>query len=117
MLLSGIYIIKLKNFNEKKPVDTDVRRQNVLKVDSNAIKVGKAKNLNNRKKNYIKTFGLENVDFKILYECNFDQLKNIENKILHKIDKYRIINPKTNRKTEWLNGNYTDIETIILELL
>ena len=95
MLLSGIYIIKLKNFNEKKPVDTDVRRPNVLKVDRNAIKVGKAKNLNNRKKNYIKTFGLEN-------------------KILYKIDKYRIINPKTNRKNEWLNGNYVDIETIIL---
>lgn len=61
---SGIYIVTLNN---KIPISINSQdprcSEKVYKANYKNIKVGKAKSLNTRKKNYFKTFKKENVNF------------------------------------------------------
>lgn len=61
---SGIYIVALNN---SEPISVNAQDQRIahktIKVTNANCKFGKAKNLNGREKNYLKTFGEHNVNF------------------------------------------------------
>jgi hypothetical protein len=65
------------------------------------IKVGKAKNLLNRRKNYIKTFGNDSFDF--LPVLNTLDIDEVERRIKLALKNYRIIGSR-GRRLEWMYG-------------
>jgi hypothetical protein len=97
---SGIYIVTLNNLEPISVNAQDPRiAHKVIKVTKANCKVGKAKNLNGREKNYYKTFGEENVNFYPV--AKLKDIESIEKQILSALDIYRI-KGRTGRKNEWL---------------
>ena len=99
----GIYIVSLNNdepisINSQDPRCAD----KVYKANKDNIKIGKTKSLKNRRDNYFKTFGEKNVNFEVV--AITDEIDIAEKSIKDFIDKYRVRNPVSNRKTEWLRG-------------
>jgi len=99
----GIYIVTLNNevpisINAQDPRCAD----KVYKANKHNVKVGKAKSLKNRRGNYYKTFGEENVNFQPIIITN--EIDIAEKHIIKKLDDFRVRNPVSNRKTEWLIG-------------
>lgn len=99
---SGIYIVTLKN---EEPISVNAQDPRIahkaIKVTKANCKVGKAKSLKAREKNYYKTFGEHNVAFKPL--ARLTDILMIEKEILMALDTYRI-RGRTGRKNEWLEG-------------
>jgi hypothetical protein len=98
----GIYIVTLNN-EELISVNANDKRvaDKAIKVNKFNCKVGKAKDLEKRKKNYFRTFGKENVNFTVLsYTTEIDI---VEKQILKKLDNHRI-KGRTGRKNEWLQN-------------
>ena len=113
---SGIYIVTLNNLHPISVNANDKRRaEKSIKVTKDNCKVGKAKDLEKRKKNYFKTFGELNVNFTILGYT--DDIDTIEMIILNGLNEYRI-RGSSRRKNEWLENISSD-ETIkiVCELL
>ena len=99
---SGIYIVCLKNDKKISMYRGDLRRENHgTPMGKGNIKVGKAKNLSNRRNDYIKTFGEFNIEFKPQF--NSEDIDQIERKIMAAVKKYRILG-KNNRPLEWLEN-------------
>ena len=100
---SGIYVVTLNNktpisINSKDPRCAD----KVYKADYKNVKVGKAKSLKSRMGDYFKTFCEENVNFlPIIITKDIDKAENI---IMKGLDNFRVRNPVSNVKTEWLIG-------------
>lgn len=99
---SGIYIVTLNN-EEFISVNSQNKKiaHKTISVNKNNCKVGKAKNFDLRKKNYFKTFGQHNVNFKVLAYLN--EIDNAEKMILKELDIFRI-KGQTGRKNEWLQN-------------
>jgi hypothetical protein len=99
---SGIYIVTLNNDEPISVNENDPRiAHKAIKVTKANCKVGKARSLKAREKNYFKTFGESNVNFwPIAYLENFAQA---EKAILSSLDRYRM-RGRTGRKNEWLEG-------------
>ena len=100
---SGIYVVTLNN---KTPISINAQdpryADKVYKANYKNVKVGKAKSLKSRMRNYFKTFGEENVNFlPIIITADIDKAENI---IMKKLDDFRVRNPISKVKTEWLIG-------------
>ena len=95
-----MYLVELRN-EELISVNANDPRiaDKCIKVNRDNCKVGKAKNLAYRKKQYHKVFGEENVIFTPLAQVN--EIRKAERVILTELDDYRI-RGRTNRKNEWL---------------
>ena len=64
---SGVYIVSLNNTSPISVNAHDARiAHKCIKVDMTNCKIGKAKNLEAREKNYFKTFKEDNVNFRVL---------------------------------------------------
>ena len=99
---SGIYIVILKNKIPISSYASDKRRAHLgTPLKRGHIKVGKAKNLMNRRKNYIKTFG--NDSFEFLPVLNTPDIDEIERSIKLALKDYRIIG-SGGRRLEWMHG-------------
>lgn len=100
---SGIYVVTLNNKTPISINSKDPRRADkVYKANYKNIKVGKANSLKSRMGDYFKTFGEENVNFlPIIITEDFDEAEKIIKKAL---DNFRVRNPTSNVKTEWLIG-------------
>ena len=99
----GIYIVSLNNEEPISINSQDPRcAEKVYKANKDNIKIGKTKSLKNRRDNYFKTFGERNVNFQVV--AITDEIDIAEKAIKNYIDKYRVKNPVSNRKTEWLLG-------------
>ena len=113
----GIYLV-IPNGKKLKPLDLDKRRINIVaKVNNLNIKFGKSERpLINRYKDYKKIFG-EDVNFNpILIIEDIFNLKRFENYISIQFNNYKISNPNSNRKLEWMsNISFNHARSIILK--
>jgi len=113
----GIYLV-IPNGKKLKPLDLDKRRINIVaKVNNLNIKFGKSERpLINRYKDYKKIFG-EDVNFNpILIIEDIFNLKRFENYISIQFNNYKISNPNSNRKLEWMsNISFNHAKSIILK--
>lgn len=104
-LKSGIYIVTLNNDQPISVNANDPRiADKVIKVTKKNCKIGKAKDLADRRKNYFKVFGERNVNFRPVVKML--EIDAAEKAILAHLDQYRI-RGITGRKNEWLQ----DIES------
>lgn len=99
----GIYVVTLNNeipisINAQDPRCAD----KVYKANRHNVKVGKAKSLQGRMGNYFKTFGEENVNFHPIIIT--EQINEAEKIVMKELESFRVRNPVSNRKTEWLLG-------------
>ncbi len=99
----GIYVVALNN---KKPIsinaDDPRHADTAYKANYKNVKTGKAKSLKGRMDNYFKTFGEDNVNFEPIIIT--EEIKESEKTIKNALDPYRVSNPKSGRKTEWMIG-------------
>ena len=115
MKKSGIYIVQLKN-EIPMPVTRDRRHVgSCAKVNRANIKVGKAKDLSAREKDYWKEFDQENVMFEPLAELG--DIVTAETAILRVLKRYRKTSPKGGR-LEWLEGiSYEEAKNTVFATL
>jgi len=98
---SGIYIVTIKSMLPM-PVTRDKRYVDICaKVNSENVKVGKAKNLAVRQRNYWKDFDKENVVFEPV--AILRDIQAAETLIMRELCNYRVNGPKGS-KLEWLQG-------------
>ena len=113
----GIYLV-IPYGKKLRPLDLDKRRINkVRKVNNLCIKFGKSERpLIYRYKDYKKIFG-EDVSFNpILIIENIFDLKKFERYISEQFENYKITNPNSNRKLEWMSDiSFNDAKSIILK--
>ena len=107
---SGIYVVRILS-SEYMPVTRDKRYIDVCaKVNKNNVKIGKAKNLSNRQKDYWKDFDKENVIFQPI--ALLENIQQAETIILRHLKEYRLRSPK-NSPMDWLHN--ISIESAIKE--
>ena len=102
MILSGLYLVALKN---QEPISVNAHDPRIaercIKVNRLNCKVGKAANLSGRERNYWKTFGAENVIFiPIAYVQEFAAAERVA---LERLSQWRV-RGRSGRKNEWLWG-------------
>lgn len=99
---SGLYIVTLNN---DEPISVNAQDPRIagkaIKVTKSNCKFGMAKDLEARRKNYYKTFGEINVNFKPI--VRLADIHAAEKVVLSALDKYRV-RGSTGRKNEWLEG-------------
>jgi len=99
---AGIYIVTLNN---DIPISVNAHDPRVaaraIAVTRANCKFGKARNLGNRKANYQKTFGIENVNFFPIAEV--EDIATVERRVLSRLREFRV-RGATGRKNEWLIG-------------
>lgn len=100
IITSGLYIVSLNN-NEPISVNaSDLRiAERCIKVNRNNCKFGRARNLATRKRNYEKTFGIENINF--LPVANLVEIDIAEKVVLRQLSQWQV-RGQTGRKNEWL---------------
>ena len=113
-----IYIVKPIGPELRETNQSDTRKTGKTPlVNHDNLKVGKALSLKNRIKGYQKDVG--NVEFnEILNDKSLTpkELQQLETNIKRRLDQYRVRNPHTNRKTEWLLGiDYHQLILVITE--
>ena len=113
---SGIYIVTLNNHE---PISVNAQDPRVadkaIKVTKANCKFGKAQNLKGREKNYFKTFGEHNANFKPI--ARIEDFALAEKAVLARLDQYRI-RGRTGRKNEWLEGiSAEDVLGVVLSTL
>ena len=98
----GIYTVMFRGQDDEvSSYGNDKRRvANGIPLKRGFIKIGKAKNLMERYKNYESSFGIKNIVFCPLF--NSSEIDGHENRLKQLFDIYRIRNPKTNRRLEWM---------------
>ena len=101
---SGIYLVTLNNAI---PISVNAHDPRIahkcIKVDKKNCKIGKAKNLEARKKNYFKTFKEHNVNFSVLARLGLADIEIAEKAILTELNQFRI-RGSTGRANEWLQN-------------
>ena len=115
---SGIYLVN-PNGKELRPLDLDSRRINkVAKVNCEYLKFGKSERpLKDRYKDYKKIFG-NDVNFNVILVIDdLVKLREFEKYASSKLNKYKISNPNSVRKLEWMkNITFDEAKLIILKL-
>jgi|GEM_PF-2336828 hypothetical protein len=112
----GIYIAQPRGSRMRV---IDKKRADIMpSVNDTHIKFGKAHNLQQRFKNYY--FDNDgDVDFTPVIICdNYskEDLVSLEKLIKSRVDSYRMRNPKTNRRLEWLVGiSFENLKKTILK--
>ena len=117
MIEPVIYIAQPQGAHLRK-MDLDKRRADkVPMLNHKHIKIGKAEDFYNRRKDYQKTFGKDIKIEKVLQMWDGEKLKFIEKQIKERLKPYRHINEKTGRRIpEWYIGiSYDDVKDVILE--
>jgi hypothetical protein len=102
MSISGLYIVTLNN---EHPISVNAHDPRIaarcIQVSRLNCKVGKAKNLAARERDYWKTFGPENVNFRpIAFTQAFVQAERV---VLKLLSQWRV-RGKSGRNNEWLVG-------------
>ena len=114
---SGIYLVN-PNGKKLRPLDLDSRRINkVAKVNCEYIKFGKSERpLKDRYKDYKKIFG-DDVNFNVILVIDdLVKLREFEKFTSSKLNKYKISNPNSVRKLEWMkNITFDEAKLIILK--
>ena len=114
---SGIYLVN-PNGKELRPLDLDSRRINkVAKVNCEYLKFGKSERpLKDRYKDYKKIFG-NDVNFNVILVIDdLVKLREFEKYASSKLNKYKISNPNSVRKLEWMkNITFDEAKLIILK--
>jgi len=102
---SGIYLTR-PNSTIRKPLDLDKRRvHKVAKVNNDFIKFGKSEwPLENRYKRYKKIFGDDVIFEPIVIINDAVKLRAFESVISQLFTGYKISNPGSTRKLEWMTG-------------
>lgn len=115
---SGLYLVTLHNIEPISANAHDPRMADTaVRVDLRHAKIGKAANFTAREKNYHKTFGVENVNFRPLVLVERQLMLEAERCVLLELARFRIAGP-AGRKTEWLVGiNADEIEHRVLHAL
>ena len=116
---SGIYLINPRG-PKLRPLDLDKRRINkVAKVNEDFIKFGKSERpLWDRHRDYKKIFGDDVKFVPVVIMNNQVKLRSFESYISPLFDEYKISNPNSSRKLEWLKGiSFEDAEKKILDAL
>ena len=112
----GIYLVQPKG-RLLRPLDLDRRRiQKVAKVNEKFIKFGKfEKSLEVRYKDYQKIFG-DDVKFEVIVSfTDISQLIEFRDHISSIFEGYKISNPGSSRKLEWMTGiTFSKAKKIIL---
>ena len=113
---SGIYIVTLNN---KSPISVNAHDPRIadrcIRVNQLNCKIGKAKNLEARKKNYFKTFGGTNVNFRVL--AKIEDIDIAEEAIKANLKNFRI-RGNTGMPNEWLeNIQPEDVIRIVMQTL
>jgi hypothetical protein len=86
-----------------------------IKVNHKNCKVGKAKDLARRKRDYEKTFGVQNVKFEVLALVDTPDVHELV--ILERLGAFRI-KGATGRSNEWLEGiSPAEVRTIVSQAL
>ncbi len=102
MEISGLYIVTLSN---QKPASVNAQDRRIadrcLEVNFENCKVGKAKNLHSRERNYWRTFGRTFVSFDTIVLTEY--LSDAERSVLAALLPWRVCSP-SGRRTEWLVG-------------
>lgn len=107
----GIYVARIVSTSPM-PVTRDKRYVDICaRVDNSNVKIGKAKNLASRQKNYWKDFDEENVIFIPL--AILENIQQAETAILRHLKEYRKRSPKGGMM-DWLEN--IDIEVVIAEV-
>ena len=112
----GIYLVTPTN---SEPISVNADRPRIadrcIKVTSANCKVGKAKNLAVRERNYRKTFGADNVVFEVL--AVVQEPERFEPHILRRLTPHRI-RGEAGRLNEWLQGVSPDaVREIVQDVL
>lgn|GEM_PF-1831398 len=112
----GLYVVTLNNQHPISANADDKRIAHIaIKVNRENCKFGKAVNLSNRRKNYYKTFGEENVNFQPVVLLS--EIDIAEKEVLRRLKQFRQVSPSGNL-TEWLHGiNSGQIIEVINEAL
>ena len=114
---SGIYLVSPKG-KKLRPLDLDPRRINIVaKVNDQYLKLGKSERpLRDRYKDYKKIFG-DDVNFNpILIIENLVNLREFEKFASTKFNEYKISNPNSKRKLEWMtNISFKLAKSIVLK--
>jgi hypothetical protein len=98
---AGLYVAQPKSLGLV-PVTRDPRYvENCARVNCTNVKVGKARNLALREKNYHKDFGPENIVFIPLLLT--DDIQGAETAVLRELHRYRKRSPKGGLM-DWLEG-------------
>lgn len=112
---SGIYLVTLNN-EDLISVNAHDKRiaDKCIKVNKTNCKFGKAQNLEIREKNYFKTFGEENVNFRVIAKLGLEDIAIAEKAFKAALDPYRI-RGSTGKPNEWLKSIHPDdvIEIVI----
>ncbi|MEP6484475.1 MAG: GIY-YIG nuclease family protein [Rudaea sp.] len=99
---SGLYLVQLLNELPISVNANDSRRPNCLKVDRRHCKVGKAKRLAGRERNYHDVFTEANVVFTAVVEV--EDIATAEREVLARLKRFRIRGGQANRLHEWLEN-------------
>ena len=102
-LSRGIYLLRPKGAIYSLSDNNPKRTDKAINVNFRFVKFGKTEiSFDKRKKDYEKIFGNNFVFEPVLYIKDLSKIKIIEKKIKKLLSKYLVVNPKTNKKLEWL---------------
>ena len=112
-----IYLVQTKG-RSITPIDKDHRRVNkVIKVNNQYLKFGKSeRKIEVRIKEYKRIFG-ENIKFESI--CSFENKKDLgdfKNHISEIFNNYRVLNPNSQKKLDWMTGiSFQKAKSIMLK--
>lgn len=114
--VSGIYLVTLRN---EEPISVNANDPRIaarcIHVTRAHCKVGKARRLDVRRRNYDAVFGAHNVEFRVL--ARLDDIGRAERAILARLDAWRM-RGRTGRRNEWLAGIApAEVEAHVLAVL
>ena len=113
---SGLYLVTLRN---EAPISVNANDPRIaarcIHVTREHCKVGKARRLDARKRNYDAVFGAHNAEFRVL--ARLHDIGAAERAILARLDTWRM-RGRTGRRNEWLAGIApVDVETAVFAAL
>lgn len=101
-MASGLYIVTLENIEPVAVNAHDARRADFcIRVNRDNCKVGKARDLAARRRNYWRTFGREQVCFRPF--ALLEEIERAEKIVLDVLSAWRV-RGSTGRRNEWLAG-------------
>ena len=99
----GIYLLRPKGAVYSLSENNPNRADKAINVNFRFVKFGKTEiSFEKRRKDYQKIFGDKFIFEPVLYIKDLSKIKKIEKEIKKLFSKFLVVNPKTNKKLEWL---------------
>lgn len=99
----GIYLLRPKGAVYSLSENNPNRVDKAINVNFRFVKFGKTEiSFDKRKKDYQKIFGDKFIFQPVLYVKDLSKIKKIEKEIKKLLSEFLVVNPKTNKKLEWL---------------